>query len=218
MDLSKAYDRVDWKFLEQAMVKLGFAHCWVKWIMACITSVRYAVKLNGTLLNTFAPSRGLRQGDLLSPFLFLFVADGLSLLLEEKVDQGVMNPIQICRRVPAMSHLLFTDDSLLFFKVANDQAVVMKEVLETYASCTGQLINPSKCSIMFGQSSPTTVQNQIKQTLQISNSFEDKYLGFPTPEGRMTKGKFKSLQERLWKRIMLWGENFLSTRGEGDFD
>jgi hypothetical protein len=125
-----------------------------------------------------------------------------------------MNPIQICRRAPAVSHLLFADDTLLFFKAANDQAVVMKEVLETYASCTGQLINPCKCSIMFGQSSPTAVQNQIKQTLQISNSFEDKYLGFPTPEGRMTKGKFQSLQERLWKRIMLWGEKFLSTGGK----
>jgi hypothetical protein len=63
LDLLKAYDRVDWVFLERMILKLGFAHRWVQWIMICITSVRYSVKLNGTLLESFAPSRGLRQGD-----------------------------------------------------------------------------------------------------------------------------------------------------------
>lgn len=92
LDLSKAYDRVDWRFLESAMIKMGFAHRWVNWIMACVTTVRYSVKFNGTLLSSFAPSRGLRQGDPLSPFLFLFVADGLSLLMKEKVAQGDITP------------------------------------------------------------------------------------------------------------------------------
>jgi hypothetical protein len=88
LDLSKAYDRVDWNFLEDVMHKMGFAHQWIQWIMLCVTTVRYSVKLNGALLEAFSPTRGLRQGDPLSPFLFLFVADGLSALLKSEVADG----------------------------------------------------------------------------------------------------------------------------------
>lgn len=167
LDLSKAYDRVDWGFLEQAMYKMGFAHRWVSWILQCVTTVRYAVKFNGTLLSTFAPSRGLRQGDPLSPFLFLFVADGLSLLLDEKVRQGELTPVHVCRRAPGISHLLFADDTLLFFKADNSQAVVVKDVLKDYATSTGQLINPSKCSIMFGRRHVTPLKRRLNQPCRL---------------------------------------------------
>jgi hypothetical protein len=109
------------------------------------------------LLETFAPSRGLRQGDPLSPFLFLFVADGLSLLLKEKVMKGAISPVHVCRRAPGISHLLFADDTLLFIKAKTEEADVIKEVLSSYESSTGQLINPSICSIMFGEATPTDV-------------------------------------------------------------
>jgi hypothetical protein len=154
LDLSKAYDRVDWDFLKKVMQRLGFSHRWVDWIMSCVTSVRYQVKFNGNLLDSFSPSWGLRQGDPLSPFLFLFVADALSTLLQKEVTDGGIVPLEICRRVPCVSHLLFADDSLLFFKANGEHAAKIKEILEIYASSTGQLINPNKCSIMFGDSCP----------------------------------------------------------------
>jgi hypothetical protein len=190
LDLSKAYDRVDWDFLKKVMQRLGFSHRWVDWIMACVTSVRYQVKFNGNLLDSFSPSQGLRQGDPLSPFLFLFVADGLSTLLHRAVTTNAIEPVKICRRAPGISHLLFADDSLLFFKAHGSQALRVKEVSDMYASSTGQLINPGKCSIMFGDSCPLQLRVEVKEALQVTQeSFETKYLGLPTPDGRMCNGK-----------------------------
>jgi hypothetical protein len=207
LDLSKAYDRVDWDFLKKVMQRLGFSHQWVDWIMSCVTSVRYQVKFNGNLLDSFSPSRGLRQGDPLSPFLFLFVADALSTLFQREVNNGNFVPLKVCRRAPGVSHLLFADDSLLFFKANAEQANREKDILEIYAASTGQLINPNKCSIMFGRACPQETRDEIKAALLLTQeTFESKYLGLPTPEGRMSSGKFQSLQNRLAKCLVEWDD------------
>lgn len=132
LDLAKAYDRVDWSFLEGVLVKTGFNSKWTNWVMQCVKSVRYSVRCNGDLLEPFVPSRGLRQGDPLSPYLFLFVADGLVTLLKKEISDGNLTPIKIARNSPGISNLLFADDSLLFFKASVDQAKVVKKVLEMF--------------------------------------------------------------------------------------
>ena len=142
VDLSKAYDKVDWNYLKKMMQKLGFTRRWVDWIMTCVTSVRYSVKFNGAILDSFAPSRGLRQSDPVSPYLFLFVADGLSALINQSIEDGRLSPIKITRRAPGISHLLFADDTLLFFKANVEEATLVGSILDKYAGTTGQLLNP----------------------------------------------------------------------------
>jgi hypothetical protein len=119
--------------------------------------------------------------------------------------------MKICRRAPGISHLLFADDSLLFFKAQGSQAQRVKEVLDMYASSTGQLINPTKCSILFGESCPLQLRVEVKEVLNVTQeSFETKYLGLPTPEGRMCNGKFQSLQAKLAKCLVEWDDNHKS--------
>jgi hypothetical protein len=115
LDLSKAYDRVEWSYLEGVMCKLGFCDKWVNWIMQCVTTVTYQVSLNGALQRSFKPTRGLRQGDPLSPYLFLFVVDSLSTLLSKATESQQVQALSICRLAPPISHLLFAYDNLLFF-------------------------------------------------------------------------------------------------------
>jgi hypothetical protein len=68
----------------------------------------------------FQPSRGLRQGDPLSPYLFLFVADGLSRILQHEVNRGALYELKICRNAPSISHLLFADDTLMFLEATDE--------------------------------------------------------------------------------------------------
>jgi hypothetical protein len=143
LDLSKSYDRVDWSFLKQVMKKLGFSHRFVDWITMGVTSVRYCVKVNETLLDSLAPSRGLHQGDPLSPFLFLFIADGISYLMKKSINENPQSPIKVCRHDYRVSHLLFVDDTILFFKANRDQAQCVKQTLHMYALSIGELMNPS---------------------------------------------------------------------------
>ncbi|RLN03687.1 hypothetical protein C2845_PM13G08440 [Panicum miliaceum] len=179
--------------------------------MACVTSVRYSVRFNGVASPSFSPSRGLRQGDPLSPYLFLFVADGLSQLINRKVQENALEELTICRGAPGISHLLFADDTLLFFKANTEQAHVVKEILDTYERCTGQLINPAKCSIMFNAKGQLEVQQQVKQILGVElSTFEAKYLGLPAPSGRMKKNRFQPLKEKLGKRLKDYTEKNMS--------
>jgi hypothetical protein len=100
--------------------------------MECIRTVKYSIRLNGQLLDSFAPSRGLRQGDPLSPYLFLLVTEGLSTLLNKDISEGHLQDLHISRYAPGISHLLFANDSLLFVKATEEQGQVIKNILNTY--------------------------------------------------------------------------------------
>ena len=166
--------------------------------MQCVKTVRYSVKLNGEYLDPFTPSRGLRQGDPLSPYLFLFVADSLVLLMHDKINTRELSPIKIARNSPGVSNLLFADDSLLFFKATTDQAKVVKEILCSFQRGTGQLLSSKKCSLLFNENCPSATCEEIKDILGVeSSSFESKYLGFPTPEERMKDGHFQPIMDKL---------------------
>ena len=100
----------------------------------------------------------------LSPFLFLLVADGLDAILKQDIAGQRISPIRVCARAPGISHLLFVDDTLLFFRANEAEAHHVKFALGRYARATGQFINPNKCSILFGPSCSETNKQQVMQT------------------------------------------------------
>jgi hypothetical protein len=167
--------------------------------MECVTSVASSVRINGDLSEKFYPTRGIRQGDPLPPYLFLFVAEGMTKILDRAVYLEELRSLKICRSAPSVSHLLFADDSLLFFQANAQQAKIIKEALNMFERCTGQLISARKCSILFSSICPESNQSEIKKSLLgvKRSTFEEKCLGFLTPEGRMKKKKSSNLLRKF---------------------
>lgn len=120
LDMAKAYDRVEWKFLEAMMLRLGFPSEWVRRMMDCLSTVSFSVLWQGESFGHIIPHRGLRQGCPLCPYLFLFCTEGLSCLLNQASLMSFIKGIRVAPTAPLISHLFYADDSLLFLELTSD--------------------------------------------------------------------------------------------------
>jgi hypothetical protein len=117
--MRKAYDRVEWSYLEAIMLKLGFHPRWVRMTTNLVTVVSFQVLFNGSKLEPFNPSWGICQGDPISPYLFLITGEGLSCPLKDQSESSLLHGIKVPPSTPMVNHLLFTDDSLLLFSFSS---------------------------------------------------------------------------------------------------
>ena len=119
--------------------------------MMCVSTVSYSVLINEVPKGKIIPSRGLRQGDPMSPYLFLLCAEGLSVMLKKEEREGYIKGIAANRRAPSISHLLFADDSIVFCRATVDECDKVVKVLEDFAANLGQKLNKDKTSLYFNK-------------------------------------------------------------------
>ena len=167
------------------MEKMGFDHHWISVIMNMVSTVSFSVLFNGNRLQSFKPSRGIRQGDPLSPYLFLLAAEGLSCLFKSNNQSSQLRGIQVAQSAPSVNHLLFADDNLLFFKASREGAEEVSNLLDVYCNASSQRVNRDKSSIFFSKGCPQNVKEEVKMLLNVQNeSLSEKYLGMPSDVGR----------------------------------
>ena len=211
LDMTKAYYRVEWCFLEEVVRKLGFNERWIALIMVCVKTVSYSVLVNGEPKGLINPTRGICQGDPLSPFLFLLCMKGLNNLILKAASEGFIHGFALSRRSPKLIHLLFADDSLLFCRSNRNECQKVLDFLSSYESMSRQQINRGKTSIFFSKSTTTTMRIEIKEALGVPKILHyDQYLGLPSLVGKHKKASFDYIKERVWRKLQGWGETLLS--------
>ena len=178
IDLEKAYDRIKWEYIEDILDEIKLPPNLRRVIMQSISTTSMNVLQNGTKTEEFKPSRGIRQGDPLSPYLFVLCMDKLSHIIEEKAKSGNQKPIKAGRKGPSITHLMFADDLLLFAEASIDQIHLISKCLEKFCLASGQKVNIQKTRILFSKNVHEDIRESICQTsgfAQTSNL--SKYLG-----------------------------------------
>lgn len=197
------------------MRTMGFAKRWIHLIMTCVSTVSYSVLINGTPYGYIHPTRGIRQGDPFSPYLFLLVAEGLSSLIVQVENEGKITGVPISIGGARLSHLFFAIDSLLFSRANFDEWCNLQKVLKTYEFASGQKLNAEKTSIFFSLNTGSVFKTFIRSFMGIGifSSYE-KYLGLPALVVQSKMKTFEGIQHRVQKKMDGWKEKFLSQAGK----
>ena len=214
-NMSKAYDRVEWSFLKSLMAKLGFDDRWISWIMYCISSVSYQVLINGEAKCQILPTRGIRQGDPLFPFLFIICTEALIAQINGAEIEGRFTGMKIAQGSPTISHLLFADDSLFFCKADIPQCAELLRIINTYGLASGQQLNREKSAVFFWRGIAPELKTALKQAIGINKEGGmGMYLGLPEKICGSKQEVFSFVQDRLNNRINSWSAKFLSKGGK----
>jgi hypothetical protein len=148
IDMKKVFDKTEWNFLLAILQKLGFHLTWINWVRLCISTTSFSVLLNGSPFGLFSPSRGLRQCDPLSPFLFIIGLGAISRLLYSN-----LRGFEIARSCAPLNHILFADDLVIFTTASSVEATLIKSCLDKYGCWSGQAVNIQKSTILFSKNS-----------------------------------------------------------------
>ncbi|PNX61280.1 ribonuclease H [Trifolium pratense] len=214
LDLEKAYDRVNWKFLKETLELFKFPQRIVSLIMFGISSSSNSILWNGSKTEAFTPTRGLRQGDPLSPYLFVLCMERLGAMISKYVSDGTWKPMQITNDGTKLSHLFFADDVLLFAKATGSAARTVKEVLDRFCAMSGLRISLEKSKFCTSAGVCRRSRDIIATTTQINatDRFE-KYLGFKMLQGKAKKQDFIDVYARVTAKLASWKGRLLNKPG-----
>ncbi|CAJ2657953.1 unnamed protein product [Trifolium pratense] len=214
IDLEKAYDRLNWNFVGECLKECKFSNKIISIIHHCISSPSFKILWNGNKTDSFTPTRGIRQGDPLSPYLFVICMDRLSHIIADHVEANYWKPMRAGRSGPKISHLIFADDLLLFAEASIEQAHCVMHCLDQFCLASGQKINSQKTQIFFSKNVDQRTRDDIVHHTgftQVNNL--GKYLGANIAPSRSTRGKFQHIIGKIQNRLSGWKQQCLSFAG-----
>ena len=214
IDFEKAYDRLRWTFIRESLMELSLPQKMIEVVMNCITSAKLSILWNGEPLEAFQPTRGIRQGDPLSPYLYVICMERLSHLIEREVQLGHWKPTRASRNGPPITNLAFVDDLILFGEASVEQAEIMMTCLNQFCEASGSKVSIAKSRVFFSKNTNFEIRQAICSTLGMDET-EDlgKYLGVPIINGRSSKREYQYLVDKINGKLAGWKMKSLSLAG-----
>ena len=211
LDISKAYDMVEWEFLRCTLGMLGFSHKWVELVMRCISTTSFSVLINGVAKGLIQLKRGLRQGCPLSPYLFIICA--FTNLLHQAEANQLIHGLKFNRNL-SITHILFADDSLVFTRATKEDCTNLKQLFDCYAAASGKIFNFEKSFMFFSDNAKQGQIATIKDIFQLQVvSRHEKYLGLPSMVGRKKTSFFKKIKLRIINKSPIGKQIFSQVEG-----
>jgi hypothetical protein len=215
LDVEKAYDHVNWKFLLYLLERCGFFERWWKWIHFCISTVRFSILINGSPEGFFGSTRGIRQGDPLSPLLFVLITEALSRMMTRAGEEGMLSGFQVGSLdnfLLKISHLLFADDTLIFFDANPNHIFHIRLLFTWFEAVSGLKINLCKSEMVL-VGSVSDLENLAGimgcKTAQLPMN----YLGLPHGAKFKSKAIWDPILEKIERKLAGWKRMYLSKGG-----
>ncbi|XP_042488549.1 uncharacterized protein LOC122068701 [Macadamia integrifolia] len=213
IDIQKAYDTISWDFMFQVLRKFGFSENWISWVHQLLAFAKVSVLLNGGPIGYFGVERGLRQGDPLSPLLFILAEEVLCRGLHLLVADMKIQPLKGPRGVITPAHSLFADDIFIFANASIRYVKNLKSFLSKYQEFSGQKINLEKSKIFWGDISSQRKQAIVEELGIPLCMFPTRYLGVEIFKGRIKKESVMPIMDRVKDRLSGWKGKLLSLTG-----
>jgi len=211
VDLRKAFDSVRWEFIIAALLALGVPTKFINWIHQCISTPTFTVSVNGCCGGFFKSAKGLRQGDPLSPYLFVLAMEVFSKLLHSRFDSGYIR-YHLKASDLYISHLMFADDVMIFFDGGSSSLHGICETLEDFASWSGLKVNKDK-SHFFCAGLEQAERNSLAAYGFPQGCLPIRYLGLPLMCRKLRIAEYEPLLEKISKKFRSWATNCLSYAG-----
>ncbi|KAK4397507.1 Retrovirus-related Pol polyprotein from type-2 retrotransposable element R2DM [Sesamum angolense] len=212
VDLRKAFDSVSWTFISQVLHGYGFPPIFIAWIMECVSTSSFSVALNGSLHGFFAGKKGLRQGDPMSPGLFLLCMEYFSRLIKRKTIDSDFNFHPKCEKLK-ITHLLFADDLMMFSRGDLPSVRILMECLQEFREISGLAVNTSKSSIFTAGIENNILCNILARTEFTRGEMPVRYLGSPLAAQRLSVRDYSPLVDQIANSISRWAAKSLSFAG-----
>ncbi|RVW13630.1 LINE-1 reverse transcriptase-like [Vitis vinifera] len=214
LDIEKAYDSINWKFLMKVLRKMGFGSRWMDWMWWCISTAKFSILINGVPAGFFSNSKGLWQGDPLSPYLFVLGMEVLSTLLRRAGEGAFFPAVGFGERGEELivSHLLFVDDTLIFYKVRREQLTNLSWILAWFEAASGLRINLAK-SVLIPVGEVDELEELAAELGCRLGALPTVYLGLPLGAHHKTSSSWDGVEERMRRRLAWWKRQYISKGG-----